>query len=106
MGTIASVLQWKCELCLQVNPTEKSCCFNCGSKRSHQDAVEENVRPMCSPVNFPLEENNRTSSHPQLKHSVSYSNTSGKIEFFFFWGGGLFKVDLLVFLTILLCSSC
>ena len=78
MGTIASVLQWKCETCSKINPTEKSCCFNCGSKRT-RDAATETVRPLSSPVSILSEENNRieSKSHQQLKHSSSYSNTLG-----------------------------
>ncbi|KAG7304842.1 hypothetical protein JYU34_010229 [Plutella xylostella] len=33
MGSIASVLQWHCESCGQINPTESVKCLKCGTKR-------------------------------------------------------------------------
>lgn len=33
MGTIASVMQWHCEKCSLINPTEQIKCLRCGSAR-------------------------------------------------------------------------
>lgn len=33
MGSIASVLQWHCQTCGQINPTESVKCLKCGTKR-------------------------------------------------------------------------
>lgn len=33
MGSIASVLQWHCQTCGQINPTESVKCIKCGTKR-------------------------------------------------------------------------
>lgn len=33
MGSIASVLQWHCQTCGQINPTESVKCLKCGIKR-------------------------------------------------------------------------
>ena len=40
MGSIASVLQWHCERCTLINPTERSDCLRCGVAR----AAESNKR--------------------------------------------------------------
>lgn len=34
MGSIASVLQWHCNSCSLINPTERSSCIRCGSPRA------------------------------------------------------------------------
>jgi len=39
MGTIASVLQWRCGDCGLINPTEKSICYTCSSSRAVIDAA-------------------------------------------------------------------
>lgn len=40
MGSIASVLQWHCQTCGQINPTESVKCLKCGIKRvSDHDSV-------------------------------------------------------------------
>ena len=39
MGTIASVLQWRCGDCGLINPTEKSICYTCSSSRPVFDAA-------------------------------------------------------------------
>lgn len=47
MGSIASVLQWHCQTCGQINPTESVKCLKCGTKRvsSHDSEVfKENCR--------------------------------------------------------------
>lgn len=37
MGSIASVLQWRCEQCSLINPTEKINCVRCGSSRDGEN---------------------------------------------------------------------
>lgn len=47
MGSIASVLQWHCQTCGQINPTESVKCLKCGTKRvsSHDSGIsKENCR--------------------------------------------------------------
>lgn len=49
MGSIASVLQWHCERCTLINPTERTRCIRCGTHRGNQfsdktDAVERAAR--------------------------------------------------------------
>ncbi|CAH1634691.1 unnamed protein product [Spodoptera littoralis] len=47
MGSIASVLQWHCQTCGQINPTESVKCLKCGTKRvsSHDSGIsKENYR--------------------------------------------------------------
>lgn len=47
MGSIASVLQWHCQTCGQINPTESVKCLKCGTKRvsSHDSGFcKENCR--------------------------------------------------------------
>ncbi|XP_069679392.1 calpain-D-like [Periplaneta americana] len=36
MGSIASVLQWHCERCTLINPTERTRCIRCGTHRENQ----------------------------------------------------------------------
>lgn len=36
MGSIASVLQWHCERCSLINPTERTRCIRCGTQRENQ----------------------------------------------------------------------
>lgn len=49
MGSIASVLQWHCERCTLINPTERTRCIRCGTHRENQfsdksDAAERTGR--------------------------------------------------------------
>ncbi|XP_072945477.1 uncharacterized protein sol [Epargyreus clarus] len=43
MGSIASVLQWHCQACGQINPTESVKCLKCGTKRvsSHDSGSQK-----------------------------------------------------------------
>ncbi|XP_038218851.1 calpain-D-like [Zerene cesonia] len=43
MGSIASVLQWHCQACGQINPTESVKCLKCGTKRvsSHDTNLQK-----------------------------------------------------------------
>lgn len=42
MGSIASVLQWHCQSCGQINPTESVRCLKCGTKRvSGHDSAQK-----------------------------------------------------------------
>lgn len=43
MGSIASVLQWHCDSCTSINPTERVTCLRCGKARvlSSVDSREE-----------------------------------------------------------------
>jgi hypothetical protein len=40
MGSIASVLQWHCEWCTLINPTERTRCIRCGTYREIQFSVK------------------------------------------------------------------
>lgn len=47
MGSIASVLQWHCQTCGQINPTESVKCIKCDTKRvsGHDSGIsKENYR--------------------------------------------------------------
>ncbi|KAG6448478.1 hypothetical protein O3G_MSEX005537 [Manduca sexta] len=51
MGSIASVLQWHCQTCGQINPTESVKCLKCGTKRvsSHDSGLSrDNCRDSSS----------------------------------------------------------
>lgn len=41
MGSIASVLQWHCQTCGQINPTESVKCLKCGTKRHSGHDTQE-----------------------------------------------------------------
>lgn len=46
MGSIASVLQWHCDSCTSINPTERVTCLRCGKARvlgSSQDETTESA---------------------------------------------------------------
>lgn len=112
MGTIASVLQWKCD-CGLINPTEKSICYSCCSSRRrvhHQSVfnattgfVGSKMSDKIGSVEFVSKtslsrsisqnhtsnngmlksnSNQKISSHSPLKHSVSYSSSPAGINYY------------------------
>lgn len=44
MGSIASVLQWHCEKCKLINPTEQVKCIRCGTTREFKPPRPSGVR--------------------------------------------------------------
>ncbi|CAH0388992.1 unnamed protein product [Bemisia tabaci] len=46
MGSIASVLQWNCEKCSSINPTERSSCIRCGELRSVNHVITAPENPI------------------------------------------------------------
>jgi hypothetical protein len=66
MGSIASVLQWHCERCALINPTERTRCIRCGTHRENQfsdklDAAERTGRNgQVKPKNIAAEAKNTT----------------------------------------------
>lgn len=49
MGSIASVLQWSCSVCGQINPTEVSTCLACTANRIFMDAGVSKSNTVSSP---------------------------------------------------------
>ncbi|XP_049938879.1 uncharacterized protein LOC126413028 [Schistocerca serialis cubense] len=44
MGSIASVLQWHCERCTLINPTERTKCIRCGTNRGETCADNSSAK--------------------------------------------------------------
>lgn len=44
MGSIASVLQWHCEKCTLINPTEQVKCIRCGTAREFKPPRKSGFR--------------------------------------------------------------
>ncbi|GLH13074.1 Uncharacterized protein GBIM_17720 [Gryllus bimaculatus] len=44
MGSIASVLQWHCERCTLINPTERTKCVRCGTRRDSLQSGRPSAR--------------------------------------------------------------
>lgn len=87
MGTIASVLQWNCGKCGKINATERTVCFNCAARRpdepssfTNKSATKQQNHTLSRSVSQNHESYNVFESNlvgQQLKHSTSYTLTSG-----------------------------
>nr|CAD7198188.1 unnamed protein product [Timema douglasi] len=51
MGSIASVLQWHCQKCTLINPTERVRCIRCGTQRENKLVESETFSPASTNVN-------------------------------------------------------
>jgi hypothetical protein len=86
MGTIASVLQWRCGDCGLINPTEKSICYSCSSSRAVFDVsssgfVDNKMSEETGPVELASKTTSLTRSISQShKNSLSKSNSNQKIN--------------------------
>ncbi|XP_030382304.1 calpain-D isoform X2 [Scaptodrosophila lebanonensis] len=68
MGTISSVLQWSCDKCNTINPTESLKCYNCGTVRKVFPSPTTTLR---SQQNWQNESVNSTNwIHQQNEHLV------------------------------------
>lgn len=117
MGSIASVLQWHCQQCSLINPTEQLICGRCGSSRDGENIVwigehgnvKENseFRGAQSPPTTPLSSENEllnvcaTWGHPQkpprppLKRSSSFCTVLRR------W-----QCEKCLYCNVTVCSSC
>ena len=94
MGTIASVLQWNCKQCGQINPTERQACQTCRTLRSSDSSSTPGSRPSSGKDAHSNTSLSRSISHSHetyavyretqaekklLKHSSSYNISTGAI---------------------------
>ena len=83
MGTIASVMQFKCETCGLINPTERSTCF-CGTARgSKAPQVDNKEAAFVLPVDrrpVPTNSSRMELANPGAGLSRSVSQNTGNFE--------------------------
>jgi hypothetical protein len=76
MGSIASVLQWHCEQCALINPTERTKCGRCGAARE-QNNLGGTKELLGQPV--PQQPPDQTTSNQEVPHCDSDSDSSPRV---------------------------